>query len=32
VPAAAVPGLASVVVTVGGAASQAGVSLTVLTR
>jgi len=31
VPAAAVPGLASVVVTVGGAASQPGVSLTVLT-
>jgi uncharacterized protein (TIGR03437 family) len=30
VPAAAAPGLAGVIVTVGGAASQAGVSLTVL--
>ena len=30
VPAAAPPGLAAVVVTVGGAASQAGLSLTVL--
>jgi len=30
VPAAAAPGLAGVVVTVGGTASQAGVSLTVL--
>jgi len=32
IPAAAVPGLAGVIVTVGGAASQAGVSLTVLTQ
>ena len=32
VPVAAAPGLAGVVVTVGGAASQAGVSLTVLAQ
>jgi uncharacterized protein (TIGR03437 family) len=32
VPAAATPGLAAVVVTVGGVASQPGVSLTVLTQ